>query len=237
DISRGDMICPSDDLAIVAAHFDAILVWMTEAPMKPGKEYFIKHTTRTVTGSISRIHHRTDVNTLEHFSADCLNLNEIGLCEVSLNSPISFDAYEKSIGTGAFIVIDRLSNVTVGAGMIAGAATKHSELNPVSEAERAARFGQRAVILWLIGPNNLELAQHLERKLFDTGHPSAVLSDLESSADWRFAAGVLTRAGLIVICVKSQQSIRLEDSDLILNCAELSADDIVQLLKTERIID
>ncbi|MGR9107848.1 MAG: elongation factor 1-alpha C-terminal domain-related protein [Gammaproteobacteria bacterium] len=93
DVSRGDMICPADDLPTVSNHFDAMLVWMTEKAMHPGKEYYIKHGTRMVTGSVSRIHHRTDVNTLENYAVDFLNLNEIGLCEFTLNSPISFDPY------------------------------------------------------------------------------------------------------------------------------------------------
>ncbi|MGH8556795.1 MAG: sulfate adenylyltransferase subunit CysN [Methylococcales bacterium] len=237
DVSRGDTICPNDDLPIVSAHFDATLVWMAEAPMNPGKEYYIKHTTRTVTGSVSRIHHRTDVNTLENYSADCLKLNEIGLCEVSLNSPINFDPYRKSIGTGAFIVIDRLTNVTVGAGMIAGAAAKQSELKPVSEAERAARFGQRAATLWLTGQNNLELARHIERKLFDSGHPSAVLSDPQESWDYLNAAGILTRAGLIALCVSNQSPVKIEANDLMLNSDEIGADDILKLLKKKQIIE
>ncbi len=237
DVSRGDMICRSDDLAIVSNHFDAMLVWMTEAPMNPGKEYYIKHGTRMVTGSVSRIHHRTDVNTLENYSTDCLKLNEIGLCEFSLNSPISFDAYRKSIGTGAFIVIDRLSNVTVGAGMIEGAASKQDELKPVSAAERAARFGQYPASLWLLGKNNLELAQHVERKLFDGGHPSAVLKNLQDAGDYRDAAAILAGAGLIALCASDQKPAVTGTSDLILNSDELGADDILQMLKQKRIIE
>ncbi len=237
DVSRGDMICRSDDLPVVSNHFDAALVWMTGAPLNPGKEYFIKHGTRMVTGSISRIHHRTDVNTLENYSGDRLQLNEIGLCEVSLNSPICFDPYRKSIGTGAFIVIDRLTNVTVGAGMIEGAARKQGELRPVSAADRAARFGQRPAVLWLTGKNNLELAQHVERKLFDSGHPSAVLSNLPEPDDYRHAAGILTDAGLIALCVGDQRTARSGDNEFGLNSNELGADDILQWLKEKRIIE
>ncbi|MGH8548619.1 MAG: sulfate adenylyltransferase subunit CysN, partial [Methylococcales bacterium] len=237
DVSRGDMICRSDDSPIVSNHFAATLIWMTDAPMNPGKEYYIKHGTRMVTGSVSRIHHRTDVNTLEDYSAGCLKLNEIGLCEFSLNSPISFDPYRKSIGTGAFIVIDRLTNVTVGAGMIQGSATKQDELRPVSVAERAARFGQHPATLWLLGKNNQELALHVERKLFDSGHLSAVLSNLLDHADYRNSAAILTRAGLIALCVSDQKPALIADNDWILNVDELGADDILKLLKQKRIIE
>lgn len=237
DISRGDMICRSDDLPVVSNHFDAMLVWMTDTPMNPGKEYYLKHGTRIVTGSVSRIHHRTDVNTLENYSADSLQLNEIALCEFSLNSPICFDPYQKSIGTGAFIVIDRLTNVTVGAGMIEGAARKWDELRPVSVAERAARFGQNPATLWLLGKNNLELAQHVERKLFNTGHLSAVLSNLPDHSDYRNAAATLTGAGLIALCASDQKPAAAGPGDLILSAEELGADDILHLLKEKRIID
>jgi len=123
DISRGDTIVRSDNLPSVADKFDAKIVWMAESSLTPGKQYIMKLATRSVSGSIANIQHRIDVNTLEHHDAKNLQLNEIGLCTVSVNAPVVFDAYNRSKGTGSFIIIDRLTNVTVGAGMITGASS------------------------------------------------------------------------------------------------------------------
>ena len=121
DVSRGDMIIGTEQSPpIVSDKFKANIVWMTENAMAPGKQYTIKLATRNVHGSISMIHHRIDVNTLEHHDANELKLNEIGSCTVSVNAPVVFDPYKNSKGTGAFIIIDRLTNGTVGAGMISG---------------------------------------------------------------------------------------------------------------------
>lgn len=238
DVSRGDMICPSNDLPMVSNQLDATLVWMTDDPMNPGKEYYIKQGTRTVTGSVSRIHHRTDVNTLEHYATDCLKLNEIGLCEVSLSSPISFDPYRKNNGTGSFIIIDRLTNVTVGAGMIEGIASQQGEIEikPVSGGDRAARFGQRPTTLWFLGQNNLQLAQHVERKLFDSGHPSSLITQPKEIQDCINTAEILTEAGLIALCVCAQNPTVADDRNFILSSNELNADDIIRLLKEKQII-
>ena len=120
DISRGDIITSGDNPPIIADTFQATIVWMTEKALTPGRQYYIKLATRQVSGSVSRINHRIDVNTLEQSSVDKLQLNEIGLCTVAVNAPVVFDPYKKCKGTGAFIIIDRLTNVTVGAGMIEG---------------------------------------------------------------------------------------------------------------------
>src|SRR5690606_24048923 len=118
DISRGEMIVHSGNLPDSRDEFTATIVWMNDAPLAPGRQYDFKHTTQAVSGQISAIRHKLDVNTLERKSAPTLELNEIGVCDVSLNKPIHFDAYRENKSTGAFVIIDRLSNVTVGAGMI-----------------------------------------------------------------------------------------------------------------------
>ncbi len=174
DISRGDLIVASGNAPTVADSFKASIVWMAEKAMTPGRQYTIKLATRSVSGSIATIHHRIDVNTLEHHDANQLNLNEIGCCDVSVNAPVVFDAYQASKGTGSFIIIDRLSNVTVGAGMIIGS-TDDSDLKPVTAAERAARFNQTACAIALSGATATEIAYQLERRLFDNGHVATVL--------------------------------------------------------------
>ena len=176
DVSRGDMLVRPDDLPELDSRFLAHIVWMTEAPLVPGKQYTFKQTTRMVAGSVTEIRHRIDVNTLEQHSADRLNLNEIGLCEVTLTAPIAFDPYKVCKGTGAFIVIDRMSNVTIGAGMILGPA-EAAVLSRVTPEERAARFGQQAVTLWIEGEGRIDLAYAVERKLFDLGYAAVVLDD------------------------------------------------------------
>lgn len=115
------------------------------------------------------IHHRIDVNTLEHHDANALQLNEIGLCAISVTAPVVYDTYKSNKGTGAFIIIDRLTNATVGAGMITGT-VDGSLQRPVSSEERAARFGQQATLIALTGEASKDLAYQLERKLFDNGH-------------------------------------------------------------------
>lgn len=224
DISRGDTIVSSDNLPSVADKFDAHIVWMTENALVPGKQYLIKLATRSVSGSIANIQHRIDVNTLEHHDAKNLQLNEIGLCTVSVNAPVVFDAYKRSKGTGAFIIIDRLTNVTVGAGMISGHSSE-LELSHVSAEERASRFGQKAVAIALTGANKEPIAYQLERKLFDNGHAATVLaSDLED------AIAVIKHAGLICFCTESSAC------DLSFDTDKLSADDIHLALKEQDII-
>lgn len=118
DVSRGDMLVHADNRPLVTDGFDAMLVWMAEEPMLPGKKYDIKRATSYVPGSIPSIVHKVDVNTLERTPGSELKLNEIARVKVSLDAPIALDGYEQNRTTGAFIVIDRLTNGTVGAGMI-----------------------------------------------------------------------------------------------------------------------
>ncbi len=142
--------------------------------MVPSRQYTLKLATRSVSGSISSIQHRIDVNTLEHHDANELKLNEIGSCTISVNAPVVFDPYQFSKGTGAFIVIDRLTNVTVGAGMITGNADSQNQ-QAVTPAERAARFGQTPVTINLSGVDAPNYATLLERRLFDNGHVATIL--------------------------------------------------------------
>lgn len=185
DVSRGDMIVHTDNQPAQHRKFEAMIVWMADAPLLPGKLYDFKLNTIQVTGRISSIRYRVDVNTLEQHPAPGLELNEIGFCEISLDQKVCFDSYRNNHGTGSFIVIDRLSNVTVGAGMISceesrpGARQeKHSSVRHVTREELAARYGQRPVTIMFIGVSGSgksTLAHGLERKLFDMGRVSTVL--------------------------------------------------------------
>ena len=230
DISRGDMIIGKNSTsAIVADKFDATIVWMAEQAMTPGRQYIIKLATRSVSGSISTINHRIDVNTLEHHQATELKLNEIGSCTVSVNAPVVFDAYKQNKGTGAFIIIDRLSNVTVGAGMITGESA-NEEFRHVSAEEHAARFSQKAISIGLTGSNNQEIAYQLERKLFDTGHATTVLEEQASDNDALITA--IKNAGLICLSVTT----KTDATEISFNCDSQSIDDIFNALKDQQVI-
>ncbi len=118
DASRGDMLVHPGNLPYVGQAFEAMLVWMAEAPMAPGKQYYLKHATRTTNASVREIRHRVNVNTLVHEPAPRLGLNEIARVVVDLDQAVAFDPYRKNRATGAFVIIDRLTHGTVGAGMI-----------------------------------------------------------------------------------------------------------------------
>ena len=186
------MLVRPENVPQSADSFDATVVWMSEEPMVPGKQYFIKQATKSVTGSVSTLRYKINVNTLHREDAPTLELNEIGRCQVTLNQPIAFDGYRNNPGTGAFIIIDRITNVTVAAGMILqrSAGDKqdhwedqadehlHAEKSNVTADERQARFGQQPVTLLLTGlagAGKTTIAYALERKLFDSGRACCVL--------------------------------------------------------------
>ena len=192
DVSRGDMLVRPDNVPKMADTFDATIVWMSDEPLVPGKQYAIKQGTKNVAGSVSTLRYKIDVNTLHRDDAPALQLNEIGRCQLKLNQPVVFDGYRNNKGTGAFIVIDRISNVTVGAGMIlqrtAGEPADHwddeadtnlsTELSAVTAEQREARFGQKPatiLITGLAGAGKSPLAYALERRLFDLGRAACVL--------------------------------------------------------------
>jgi bifunctional enzyme CysN/CysC len=228
DISRGDMIIGGEQLqATISDKFKATIVWMTEKPLSPGRQYTIKLATRSVSGSIALIHHRIDVNTLEHHDANELKLNEIGSCTVAVNAPVVFDPYKKNRGTGSFIIIDRLTNGTVGAGMISGATDDETQQS-VNAKERTARFSQVATAIALMGSTGKETAYRLERKLFDNGHATTILETQETAG----LIQVIKNAGLI--CLSANENKEL--SDMSFDCEKLTVDDIYTVLKEQKII-
>lgn len=130
DISRGDMLVRPHEQPERAASFEADLVWMADDALHVDREYLFKVGTQSVYGQVDTIHHRIDVNSLEKQPVSQLGLNEIGHCHVRLNQPVQFDLYQQSRHTGAFIVIDRLTNVTVGAGMIRQTVHENTDEQP-----------------------------------------------------------------------------------------------------------
>ncbi len=227
DISRGDMLIGTEQLApIVADQFKATIVWMTEKALTPGRQYILKLASRSVSGSVALIHHRIDVNTLEHHDAQALQLNEIGSCTISVNAPVVFDAYKTNKSTGAFIIIDRLSNGTVGAGMITGACDEQNQL-PVSTEERATRYSQKPTAIALNGTTSKDSAYLLERKLFDNGHATSVLETQNSALIL-----AIKNAGLICLCVNYSADL----ADINFNTDQQSIDEIYSALKEQNII-
>ena len=183
DVSRGDMLVHPTNLPTTENSFNAKIVWMTEKSMRLGKEYDLKLGAKTVAATINTLFHKIDVNTLQEKSAESLELNEIGLVEVNLLESSSFDSYEKNRATGCFILIDKLTNVTIAAGMIEQTARiKNQKIenhnSHVSKEERAARYGQKPATIMFIGlsgSGKSTLAHGLERRLFDKGHVVTVL--------------------------------------------------------------
>jgi bifunctional enzyme CysN/CysC len=182
DISRGDMICSADSPAEVADQFEATLVWMADEPMYPGRPYLLKIGTRTVNATITEPKYRVNVNTLEHLAAKQLALNEIGVVNLSLDRPVAFDAYRDNRETGGFILIDRLSNGTVGAGMLHFALRRahniHLQHVDVDKPARAAQKGQRPCVLWftgLSGAGKSTIANLVEKRLHALGRHTYLL--------------------------------------------------------------
>ena len=127
DISRGDVIVKSNEQADEANNFDVDLVWLSEDPLIKGKQYFIKRATSTTVGTISQFYYKTDVNTLERSATNTLNLNEIARAKLDLEQIIAYDTYDKIKTMGSFIIIDRVTNNTVGAGMIRSKSSDQSK--------------------------------------------------------------------------------------------------------------
>lgn len=194
DSSRGDMIVRPGNVPHLGDKFEAMVVWMSEQPMLPGQQYIIKHTTKMIPGTISTLRYQVDVNTMKSNQTPALELNQIGRVNISLSKPIAYDGYKKNKGTGAFIVIDRISNVTVGAGMILDQLTSEdradawdsapasdtlsTQISKVTSDERQARFGQQPATLLLTGrpgAGKSTTAYGLERILFDRGRNAVVI--------------------------------------------------------------
>jgi bifunctional enzyme CysN/CysC len=172
DVSRGDMISVATSPAEVADQFEATLVWMSDDAMLPGRPYLLKIGTRSLNATVTEPKYKINVNTMEHLATKKLELNEIGVCNLALDQPIAFDAYKDNRDTGAFILIDRMTNNTVGAGMLHFALRRahnvHLQPVDVNKAARARSKGQRPAVLWftgLSGAGKSTIANLVDKKL------------------------------------------------------------------------
>ena len=199
DVSRGDMIVAENDPMHAGRRCQATVVWMNEKPLAPRRPYLLKHTTQMVQARIREVRHRVNIHTLEREPADGLELNEIGLVEVETHRPLFFDTYSRNRATGSFILIDPLSNETVGAGMIVSAATEVRGLGRVTASERRARFGHNSAVVIV---EDEDLAYATERYLFDRGCLVHVLSGAAEQG----TVSAMLDAGYVLV-LQSQKSI------------------------------
>ena len=182
DISRGDVIVASDQRPDVTDQFAAHVLWMTEDELLPGRQYLLKTGAKSVPVTITELKHKVDVNNLEHFAAKTLQLNEVGFCNLSAAVPIAFDQYQDNRATGSFIIVDRFTNGTVGAGMIEfglrRATNVHWQALDINKKVRAEQKGQKPVILWftgLSGSGKSTIANIVEKKLSLAGRHTYLL--------------------------------------------------------------
>ncbi|MCC8955438.1 sulfate adenylyltransferase subunit CysN [Bradyrhizobium sp. Pear77] len=225
DIGRGDLLSLPTERPNIADQFAAHLIWMDNEPLAPGRNYILRIGSQTVAGSITAIRHRIDVNTCEQLAARTLSLNEIAFCNVATALPVVFDAYDVNRKTGSFIVIDRYTNRTVGAGMIAfplrRAANVTWQAFSVGRSERAALKNQKPCVVWftgLSGAGKSTIANIVDQKLFAMSRHAMLLdgdnlrnglnadlgfSEAERAENIRrvgHVAKLMADSGLIVIC-------------------------------------
>ena len=182
DISRGDLLVSADSPAGVADQFQVNLIWMHEEPMLPGRPYFMKIGARTVGATVTSLKFKVNVNTLEHLAAKELELNEIGVCNVGLDRQVPFDPYIENRATGSFILIDRLTHDTVGAGLIQYALRRadniHWQALDVNKMARADLNRQKPCVLWftgLSGAGKSTIANLVEKRLLAAGKHTYLL--------------------------------------------------------------
>ena len=199
DVSRGDMLVPVNNQPHVGNEFEAMVVWMHEDSGRAGKSYFVKHSCSMIPAVLTDIRYRIDVNTMkrdkhaepEDDAIDSLSLNEIGRCHVTLHRPVAFDPYDRNRATGCFIIVDRHSNVTVGAGMIVDRIVSRSSgrsapvsqnivrtRSKVSDESRRSLLGQEGATVWLTGlsaSGKSTIAQELEKQLMAQGRLCYIL--------------------------------------------------------------
>ncbi len=182
DISRGDMLVAPDNRPNVADQFEANLVWFDESVLLPGRSYVLRTETDQTPATITALKHKVDVNTFAHEAAKHLELNEVGVVNISTQAPIAFDSYADNRVTGAFVVIDRLTNATVGAGMVTHplwrASNVHWQALDVEKSARASQKHQKPVALWftgLSGSGKSAIANMLEKRLYAEGGHTYIL--------------------------------------------------------------
>jgi bifunctional enzyme CysN/CysC len=224
DVSRGDVIAAAGAPAGVSQQFEATVVWMAEEPLLRGRTYLMRVGTSTVPATVAPIRYKLDVDTLEQIAATQLDLNEIGVVQLELGQPVAFDPYVENRDTGGFILIDRITNHTVGAGLLDRALLRSENVRLQEvEVDREARAGlkaQRPFVVWLTGlpgAGKSSIANLVERRLYSLGRHTVLLDGANLrhgiSKDLGFTpadraennrraaeiAKLMTEAGLIVI--------------------------------------
>ncbi|MGH3050069.1 MAG: adenylyl-sulfate kinase, partial [Gaiellaceae bacterium] len=224
DVSRGDVIAPADTPAEVGDQFEATVVWMADEPLLRGRTYLMRVGTKMLPATVAPIKHKLNVDTLDRIAADQLELNEIGVVQVELAEPIAFDPYVENRDTGGFILIDRITNATVGAGLLRFALRRSAnvqwEAHEVDRDARSGALGQTPFVVWLTGlpgAGKSSIADLVERQVHALGRHTYVLDGTNLrrglSKDLGFTdagraennrragevARLMTDAGLIVI--------------------------------------
>jgi len=189
DVSRGDVLVSTAEPATVARELEATLVWLSDVPLQVGKPYLVKHGARTTPAKVTALHGRVDLETLNEVPAQGLSANDIGRVSVECSRPLVVDAYTRVRATGAFIVIDPLSNATVAAGMVTRAVKASGDAGVVTADERCTRLGHRGAVLKVL---DVQAAERLERRLFDAGIVAAVAGTAEIAA-------ALEKAGVVAL--------------------------------------
>jgi bifunctional enzyme CysN/CysC len=225
DAARGDIICSPTERPIVADQFAAEIVWMSDEPLLPGRQYLLRMANRTVPASVTAIKYKHDIEEQEKLAAAKLDLNEIGFCNLSTSSPVAFDPYKEDPETGSFILIDRYTHATAAAGMVSfalnRAANIHMQKLTVDKAARGRLLRQQPAVLWftgLSGSGKSTIADLVERKLHGDGYLTYTLDGDNIrhglSRDLGFAAAdrvenirrigevakLFVDAGLLVMC-------------------------------------
>lgn len=253
DISRGDMLVHSDAVPQSTNRFDAMVVWMSEQTMQAGRQYEVKLNTTRVAGGISNVRNRVDVNTLEESPASSLELNEIGRCEITLERPVVADDYRSHHGTGSFIIVDRLTNETVAAGMsINDGSSQLVDLNSnlvnesrITAADRTIRFGQQAATITVSGGSSEQrqtILFSLESVLFEQGRAVVAFNEEQlSGVDNKASAleGLLNQAGLISILETEddiQDALNIQVDQLNADTANGQLELAIELLKQKNLI-
>lgn len=222
DISRGNMLVRADQgVPTISRAVKASVVWMADQPLVIGKLYNLKVGTQTVPAKVTAINYRTNVNTLEQMQVDHLDLNAIANVTVEFDAPVVFDRYQDSRFTGSFIFIDRLNNVTIGAGMVEESVEWSAHSNPVTAEDRAARLGQKPASI-TVPAKALENAQALESLLIQQGIVAIAKGDIDVAQ-----VALLRETGIAVITSVTEGT----DVTFTQDAVEELAEKIVELVR------
>jgi sulfate adenylyltransferase large subunit len=222
DLSRGDLLVGESDLPQTTSHLAADLVWLHPDPGQSGHDYLLKHTTRMVRARLRRIHHRVDMNTLEHVSASALQMNDIASVDIETSRPLFFDPYRHNRTTGSFILVDPISNATVAAGMIQGSSepqpsratvrtfeSSNAGIDAPVESTRTKQ--QPSAAVWITGRTGL--AKILERTIQEEGWQAQLVSQSEFTAiELKAVATILQRRAIVTIVSLPEEDIDLRGS-------------------------